>query len=97
MIRTASASLRPHSAFRASPIALAPHAVPTMNINAIDKPRPICRNWTRASGFNRQIDARRLPGNARAKIVTRQIRAPAAKKIVSKVVPTDRPLTLRAH
>ena len=42
--RTASASLRPHSAFRASPIALNPHAPPTIVINAIDKPWPICRN-----------------------------------------------------
>lgn len=90
IVRTTIASLRPHSALRASPIALKPQAPPTMIINAIDMPRPRCRNSTRASGFNCQIDSRKLPGNARAKIMVKPMRAPAAKKIVSKVLPRDR-------
>jgi len=56
----------------------------------IDTPLPISSNSLRASGFNRQIDSRQLPGRARASIVTRQINAPAAKKITNKIVPTDR-------
>jgi hypothetical protein len=79
--RTAIASWRPHSAFRASPIALNPHATPTSAISAIDTLRPISKNGTRASGFNRQIDSRKLPGKAIARRVIKQMRAPAAKKI----------------
>jgi len=44
IIKMVSASLRPHSAFLARPIALAAHALPTIVIRAIEKPGPICRN-----------------------------------------------------
>jgi hypothetical protein len=74
----------------ASPTAARPHAIPIAAINTIDAPLPISSNWLRASGFNRQIDSRELPGKARASIVTRQISPAAAKKITSKIVPTDR-------
>ena len=84
------ASRRPHSALRASPTAARPHAIPTVAISAIDASLPISWNRTRASGFRRQIDSRKLPGNASVSMVTRQTSAPAAKKITNKIVPTDR-------
>ena len=86
---TPMASRRPHSAFLARPTAARPQAAPTTAISAMDV-LPILCNSTRASGFIRQISSRNPPGNASASIVTRHIKAPAAKKIMSNVVPTNR-------
>jgi len=89
-VRIPIASHRPHLAACASPTAAKPHAVPIAAISTMDAPLPISSNSFRASGFNRQIDSRELSGKARASIVTRQISPAAAKKITSKIVPTDR-------
>src|SRR4051812_34851545 len=49
---------------------------------------PNCSNSTRASGRNFQIDSRKLPGNASASMTRMQISAPAAKKIMRRIMPT---------
>jgi hypothetical protein len=42
-----------------------------------------------ASGRKRQIRSKNPPGNVSASIVTRQMNAPAPKKITNKVVPSN--------